>query len=68
MYFGTQPAVVSTLLVNDLQRRSLCNENDALYKKGQKVTLHSGPFKHYEAIFQEYDGTERAVILLSLLG
>lgn len=68
LYFGTQPAVVSTLLVNDLQRRSLCNENDALYKKGQKVTLHSGPFKHYEAIFQEYDGTERAVILLSLLG
>lgn len=68
LYFGSQPAVVSTLLVNDLQRRTLCNENSALYKEGQKVALRSGPFKHYEAIFQEYDGAERAIILLSLLG
>jgi transcriptional antiterminator RfaH len=68
LYFGSQPAVVNTLLVDDLQRRTACNENDALYKQGQRVALSSGPFKHYEAIFQEYDGAERAVILLSLLG
>ncbi|UXD87962.1 transcription/translation regulatory transformer protein RfaH [Thalassolituus hydrocarboniclasticus] len=68
LYFGTQPAVVSSLLVDDLQQRNLCNENESLYKKGQKVTLNSGPFKNYEAIFQHYDGEERAMILLSLLG
>lgn len=68
LYFGSQPAVVNTLLVDDLQRRTACNDNDPLYKKGQKVTLQSGPFKHYEAIFQEYDGSERALIMLTLLG
>ncbi|PCI49347.1 MAG: transcription/translation regulatory transformer protein RfaH [Thalassobium sp.] len=68
LYFGTQPAVVSALLVDDLRRRAACNETDALYTKGQKLALNSGPFRHYEAIFQEYDGLERAVILLSLLG
>ena len=68
LYFGSQPAVVSTLLVDDLRRRATCNESDALYTKGQKLALNSGPFRHYEAIFQEYDGSERAIILLSLLG
>jgi transcriptional antiterminator RfaH len=68
LYFGSKPAVVSTLLVDDIRRRAACNGTDALYTKGQKLALNSGPFRHYEAIFQEYDGLERAVILLSLLG
>lgn len=43
LYFGSQPAVVNTVLVDDLQRRTACKENDVPYKKGQKVVLHSGP-------------------------
>lgn len=68
LYFGKQPAVVGTLLVDDLQQRNLCNETESLYNKGQEVMLNSGPFKNYEAIFQHYDGKERAMVLLSLLG
>lgn len=68
LYFGKQPAVVGTLLVDDLQQCTVYNERDLLHKKGQKVALRSGPFQYTEAIFQEYDGAKRAIILLSLLG
>jgi transcriptional antiterminator RfaH len=52
LYFGSQPAVVSTLLVDDLQRRRAYKKDDSPYKKGQRVALHSGPFKCYQGIFR----------------
>lgn len=66
--FGNQPVTVNDLLINDLRQRCGVGDNVALYKTGQKVSLKEGPFRNYEAIFQEYDGDERAVILLTLLG
>ncbi len=66
--FGSQPITVNELLINDLRQRTSSGDNAPLYKTGQKVSLKEGPFRNYEAIFQEYDGDERAIILLSLLG
>ncbi len=66
--FGNQPVTVNDLLINDLRQRCGVAHNTPLYKAGQKVSLKEGPFRNYEAIFQEYDGDERAVILLTLLG
>lgn len=37
------------------------------YKEGQKVEVTSGPFKDYQAIFKQFDGEARAIILLNLL-
>jgi transcriptional antiterminator RfaH len=68
LYFGSQPAIIDSSLVEDLKQRTVYNENDVLHKKGQKVALRSGPFQYSEAIFQEYDSAKRAIILLSLLG
>lgn len=68
LIFGNQPVTVNPLLINDLRLRSSHGDNTPLYKTGQKVSLKEGPFRNYEAIFQEYDGGERAIILLSLLG
>lgn len=68
LYFGSQLAIMGSLLVDDLQQCTVYNERDLLHKKGQKVALRSGPFQYTEAIFQEYDGAKRAIILLSLLG
>ncbi|QQD21924.1 transcription/translation regulatory transformer protein RfaH [Oceanospirillaceae bacterium ASx5O] len=66
--FGNQPVTVNNLLINDLRQRCGVGHNTPLYRTGQKVSLKEGPFRNYEAIFQEYDGDERAVILLTLLG
>ena len=68
LVFGDQPITVSTVLINDLRLRSSNGNNEPLYKTGQKVTLMSGPFRNYEAIFREFNGKERATILLSILG
>ena len=37
------------------------------YEKDQKVELTSGPFKDYHAIFKQFDGEARAIVLLNLL-
>ncbi|UZK03132.1 transcription/translation regulatory transformer protein RfaH [Venatoribacter cucullus] len=66
--FGNQPVTVNNLLINDLRQRCGVIHNVPLFKSGQKVSLREGPFRNYEAIFKEYDGNERAIILLGLLG
>jgi transcriptional antiterminator RfaH len=37
------------------------------YKSGEVVRIISGPFKGLDAIFSEPDGTQRSIIMLSLL-
>ena len=34
-------------------------------RKGEPVCIQDGPFSGLEAIFQSYDGEERAIILIS---
>lgn len=34
---------------------------------GQAVELEEGPFKGISAIFQAYDGEERAIVLISFM-
>ena len=36
-------------------------------KPGQAVDLEDGPFKGISAIFQAYDGEERAIVLISFM-
>jgi transcriptional antiterminator RfaH len=36
-------------------------------KKGQKVELEESPFKGINAIFQAYDGEERAIVLITFM-
>ena len=38
-----------------------------MLKQGQMVEVTSGPFKAYQAIFKQFDGETRAIILLNLL-
>jgi transcriptional antiterminator RfaH len=37
------------------------------FHKGEKVIITEGPFKGLEAVFQQYDGENRAFILLKIL-
>ena len=68
--FAGQIMTVDNSLIDDLRQRS---HNDTTtqtqqFSAGQNVTLNNGPFAHYQALFKEYDGTQRCIILLSLLG
>ncbi len=36
-------------------------------KSGQAIELDDGPFKGISAIFQAYDGEERAIVLISFM-
>lgn len=68
LMFAGKAITVDERLIADLKQRTEIGEDVALFASGQKVALNDGPFKHYQAIFKQYKGEERAVILLTLLG
>ena len=68
--FAGQLMTIAPSIIADLQQRNSNTElhTPAPFSAGQAVTLNSGPFQHYQAIFKEHDGCERGIILLGLLG
>lgn len=65
--FGIEPLKVSGALINDMRKRLEKNQEKSVLSEGQKITIKRGPFKDYEAIFSEYDGEKRAIVMLNLL-
>lgn len=74
--FGIQPLEVNPVLINDLRHRCIDTGinganadaiSKACFEQGQRVEVTSGPFKDYQAIFKQFDGEHRAIILLNLL-
>jgi len=71
--FGGEPATISDALVQSMRRR--IDENDfadiAMVQKikhGDTVSIHSGPFAGYRAIFDSrLKGNERVRVLLEML-
>ncbi len=65
--FASKPATIPDDVIQHI--------NDSLHavaelggiKPGQAVELEDGPFKGISAIFQAYDGEERAVVLISFM-
>ncbi|MBI5965078.1 MAG: hypothetical protein HY863_16480 [Chloroflexi bacterium] len=72
--FGEEPAAVSESLISSIKQRVDSLEIDSKNKivpfhKGDNVIVHNGVFKGYEGIFDvRLSGTDRARVLLSLLG
>lgn len=66
--FGANPVTIDSRIIDDLRQRTTTEDNQPQFKIGQKVELKEGPFKHYQALFKGYEGEERAIVLLSLLG
>ena len=66
--FAGQVMTVDNLIIEDLRQRGNSETPVQQFSAGQTVTLNSGPFQHYQAIFKELDGNERGIILLGLLG
>lgn len=65
--FAGQVMTVDNRIIEDLQQRS-STAPQPQFSAGQSVRIKQGPFQDYQAIFQTYDGEERGIILLSLLG
>jgi transcriptional antiterminator RfaH len=74
--FGLEPLEIRSGLITDLRIRCYNQlENKAegsvtsggIFQHGQKVEITKGPFKDYQAIFKQFDGERRAIILLNLL-
>lgn len=68
LMFAATPVRVQEALIDDLKLRTSMQDETPLFSIGQAVQIQSGPFKAYQALFQSYDGEERAVILLNILG
>lgn len=66
--FGNEPVRVENCIVDDIQARLEKMQQVKALERGDSICLKEGPFRAYQAIFQEYCGQERAVILLNLLG
>ncbi|WP_116475692.1 transcription/translation regulatory transformer protein RfaH [Zobellella maritima] len=69
--FGAYPCEVPGQLVYELMARADSDELRGLMsdlpKTGDKVVINQGPFTGLEAIYQEPDGEQRAILLLTLL-
>lgn len=69
--FGNKPAKVQTSVIEALKKQEEEFATRAIdldrFKKGEKVIINDGPFLGYEGIFQNYDGEQRAFLLIDLL-
>jgi transcriptional antiterminator RfaH len=70
--FGLEPLEIKQPLIEDLRTRCYgqiedSTEKQTIFEVGQEVEVTSGPFKDYQAIFKQFDGEMRAIVLLNLL-
>jgi len=66
--FGNEPAVVPTAIINTIRAELRHTESERQFSKDDRVSIAEGPFKDLQAVFVEYDGEQRAFVLLELLG
>lgn len=64
--FGDRFATVSDEIIDALRDHAQTGYT-ALFEKGEKVTIRSGPFAGLEGIYQMADGDARAMVLIELL-
>lgn len=63
--FGGKPGVIPDEVINYIADTLETVQSAGGLKKGEPVRIQEGPFKGLEAIFQSYDGGERAIVLIS---
>ena len=65
--FDINPVVVYQALIDSLKSQCFEEQSEEAFNVDQQVRITSGPFKDYLALFKEYDGEKRAIVLLNLL-
>ena len=65
--FANKPAAIPDGVIQHIKDSLHTVAEQGGIKPGQAVELDEGPFKGIEAIFQAYDGEERAIVLISFM-
>ncbi|PPK51387.1 transcription/translation regulatory transformer protein RfaH [Marinobacter persicus] len=65
--FAGKPMPVDDAVIDQIKASMAKVAEQGGIKKGQKVGLEEGPFKGINAIFQAYDGEERAIVLITFM-
>jgi len=65
--FAGKPAPIEDAVIEQIKASMNKVAEQGGIKKGQKVELEEGPFKGINAIFQAYDGEERAIVLITFM-
>ena len=65
--FANKPASISDDVIQHIIDSLETVAEQGGIKPGQAVELDDGPFKGISAIFQAYDGEERAIVLISFM-
>jgi len=65
--FAGKPAPIEDAVIDQIKTSMNKVAEQGGIKKGQKVELEEGPFKGINAIFQAYDGEERAIVLITFM-
>lgn len=65
--FGGKPGVIPDEVINYIADTLETVQSAGGLRKGEPVCIQEGPFSGLEAIFQSYDGEERAIVLISFM-
>lgn len=65
--FANKPAPIADDVIEHIRGSLHTVAEQGGIKPGQPVELSDGPFQGLEAIFQAYDGEERAIVLISFM-
>ncbi|MAZ05740.1 transcription/translation regulatory transformer protein RfaH [Marinobacter sp. SS8-8] len=65
--FANKPAPISDGVIQHIKDSLDSVAEQGGIKPGQAVQLNEGPFEGISAIFQAYDGEERAIVLISFM-
>ncbi|MDL0431999.1 transcription/translation regulatory transformer protein RfaH [Marinobacter sp. TBZ242] len=65
--FANKPAAIPDDVIQHIKESLDTVAEQGGIKPGQTVELDDGPFKGISAIFQAYDGEERAIVLISFM-
>jgi len=65
--FANKPAAIPDDVIQHIKDSLHAVVEQGGIKPGQAVDLEDGPFKGISAIFQAYDGEERAIVLISFM-
>ncbi|WP_323751970.1 transcription/translation regulatory transformer protein RfaH [Marinobacter sp.] len=65
--FANKPAAIADEVIEHIKASMGKVAEQGGIKAGQAVELENGPFKGLGAIFQAYDGEERAIVLISFM-
>jgi transcriptional antiterminator RfaH len=65
--FANKPAAISDEVIQHIKDSLDSVAEQGGIKPGQTVQLNEGPFEGINAIFQAYDGEERAIVLINFM-